>query len=56
MPRSLLFLIAFVGALWAVDLYFLNGQFSDLVSSELRYQAKQINGAARNLADEVSHR
>ena len=53
MPRSFLFLIAFIGALWAVDYYFLNGQFSDLVSSELRYQASQINAAARNLADTV---
>ncbi len=56
MPRNVLFLIAFIGALWAVDFYFLNGQFSDLVSSELQYQASQINGAARNLADKVSRR
>jgi hypothetical protein len=56
MPRSFLFLLAFIGALWAVDFCFLNGQFSDLVSSEMRYQANQINGAARNLADEVSNR
>jgi hypothetical protein len=56
MPRSFLFLLAFIGALWAVDFCLLNGQFSDLVSSEMRYQANQINSAARNLADEVSHR
>jgi hypothetical protein len=53
MPRSFLLLIAFISALWATDYYFLNGQFGDLVSSELRYQAKQINGAARNLVEEI---
>jgi hypothetical protein len=54
MPRSFLFLIALIGALWAADYCFLNGQFSGLVSSELRYQAKQINVAARNLANDIS--
>jgi len=54
MPRSFLFLIVFIGALWAVDYCFFDGQLSDLLCNELRYQAKQIDGAARNLADEVS--